>query len=157
MKPPKNQEKPLINPEVVFNLWAYADEDGNIMRLAGKTYVMDGSDEQKLALLRQLSATDFLSATWIGVPKRITVSRPDGQMHGIAHAAMLADPISHGVLFEPLLKALEKALPDQVRCEDGTYVAFQLDRPQAPLCITTVVMEYADGRLVPLIKPSFAA
>jgi hypothetical protein len=51
--------RPLNNPEVVANLWVYADEAGCIARVAGKTYVLDGTDREKLDLLRRLAATDF--------------------------------------------------------------------------------------------------
>ena len=60
---------PLENPEIVLNLWAYSGEDGTILRLAGKTYAMQGTDADKLAVLRQLAKTDFLSASWDKVPE----------------------------------------------------------------------------------------
>ena len=41
----------LRNPEVVANLWVYADEAGYVARIAGKVYVLDGSDREKLDLL----------------------------------------------------------------------------------------------------------
>jgi len=102
----KTQAQPLNNPEVVFNLWAYSDEYGNIMRLAGKAYVLDGSDEAKLKTLRLLAASDFLSAAWVGVPKSIGVNRPGGQMRGVANTSLLSNPISHSALFNSLLETL---------------------------------------------------
>jgi hypothetical protein len=50
----------LTDAEVVANLWVYSDEAGYVARVAGKAYVLDGSDTEKLALLRQLAGTDFL-------------------------------------------------------------------------------------------------
>ncbi|MDP1958608.1 MAG: hypothetical protein Q8K03_02535 [Methylotenera sp.] len=38
----------INNEEVVLNLWAYSDEYGNIQRIAGKAYVLDGEDVDKL-------------------------------------------------------------------------------------------------------------
>lgn len=74
---------PLKNPEVVINLWAYSGEDGTILRLAGKTYVMQGTNAEKLALLRQLAASDFLSAPWHKVPANFTIQHTDfGEMKG---------------------------------------------------------------------------
>jgi hypothetical protein len=49
------------------------DENGCIFRLAGKAYVMDGDDNEKLSLLRRLSATDFLSAAWHKVPSNFVL------------------------------------------------------------------------------------
>lgn len=77
-----------------------ADEDGNILRQAGKTYVMDGSDESKLALLRTLAGSDFLSAVWDKVPANFKMNGPDGrEMRGVAHASMLSNPMTHSHLF----------------------------------------------------------
>lgn len=143
---------PLNNPEVVINLWAYAGEDGTILRLAGKTYAMQGTDAEKLALLRQLAATDFLSAPWHKVPPNFTIQHPYfGEMKGAAQASMLGDPQYHEHLFGPLIENLSNAIPDQARTVNGEYEAFRLDIPQEPLFISTVVMEYEDGSLTPMI------
>jgi len=51
------------------------------------------ADEDKLALLRQLAATDFLAAPWHKVPPNVSSTNPDGErMKSIAHASMLSDP-----------------------------------------------------------------
>jgi len=115
------------SPEVVLNLWAYVDEGGYIPRLAGKSYVMDGKDEDKLALLRALSRTDFLSSEWCKVPSNFKITKPDGgTMTGIAMASVLSDPISHSHLFSQLLEKLANSIPQQLRsCTDG-YKQFRL-------------------------------
>jgi hypothetical protein len=153
MKYKHAQAATLGSPEVVLNLWAYVDEGGYIPRLAGKSYVMDGNDEEKLALLRALSRTDFLSAEWCKVPSNFQITNPNGQtMTGIATASMLSDPISHSHLFSQLLENLAKSLPEQLRgCSDG-YEQFRLELPQDPLCVTTMIMEYDDGSLVPMVS-----
>lgn len=145
--------KPLESPEVVLNLWAYAGEDGYVMRLAGKAYVMDGDDAEKLELLHKLACTDFLAAPWEKVPPNFKLTNPEGkQMTGIAHASMLSDAYGQGALFGPLIEALAKALPEQVRSVKGDYQSFRLELPQDPLTVMTVVMEYEDGRLVPMVS-----
>lgn len=153
MKYKHAQAAALESLEVVLNLWAYVDEGGYIPRLAGKSYVMDGNDDEKLALLRALSRTDFLSAEWCKVPSNFKITNPDGQtMTGIATASMLSDPISHSHLFKQLLENLADSLPQQLRgCADG-YEQFRLELPQDPLCVTTVIMEYDDGSLVPMVS-----
>lgn len=141
------------SPEVVLNLWAYADEAGYVMRLAGRAYVMDGDDDDKLALLRRLAKTDFLSATWQKVPANFELNGSEGEeMYGVAHASMLSDEYSHGNLFGTLIEVLAKELPKQMRCMDGQYVVFTPELPQDPLSVTTVVMELDDGRLQPMIS-----
>ena len=145
--------RPLDNPEVVLNLWAYSGEDGSIMRLAGKSYVMQGTNAEKLALLRQLSSSDFLSAAWHKVSANFTILHADfGEMKGVAQASMIGDPYYHQTLFGPLIEQLAQAIPDQLRCVDGEYQLFRLAMPEAPLCVSTIVMENEDGSLVPMVS-----
>lgn len=146
-------EQPLGAPEVVLNLWAYASADDYIMRLAGKTYVMQGEDEDKLALLRLLSATDFPSAPWCKVPANFKLINSDGsEMVGVAATSSLSDPYSHGHLFGSLIEDLAQALPEQLQSISGEYSQFRLELPENPLTITTLVVEHEDGRLVPMIS-----
>lgn len=142
----------LQEPEVVLNLWAYAGEDGYIVRLAGKAYVLEGNDKLKLSLLHSLAATDWLASQWEKVPANFTLNGQDGQdMAGVAHASILSEPTSHAHLFGPLMEKLAEGLPEQMRCFKGDYVPFKLELPQEPLTVTTVVMEYEDGRLEPMV------
>lgn len=32
------------------------------------------------------------------------------------------------------------------------YKKFRMNLPESPLCVTTVVMEFEDGRLVPMVS-----
>lgn len=146
-------ERPLINPEAVLNLWAYVDEEGYIQRIAGKSYVLDGTDKEKLALLRQLSVSDFQSAKWYPVPKNIGVINGHGEeLVGIAHASMLPDHNTLPNLFGPLMDELAKQLPTQLRSLNGEYKPFRLELPKDPLCVTTQILEFEDGRQVPLVS-----
>jgi len=153
MKHSETHAHSLQEPEVVMNLWAYADEAGNILRLAGRAYALEGDDEDKLAILRALAKTDFLATPWHKVPANFKMNGPDGKvMRGIAHVSMLSVESSHAELFRPLMDELESTLPDQLRCVGGDYAVFKLNLPDAPLAVTTVVMEYDDGRLVPMVS-----
>ena len=153
MKHRRAVARPLNNPEVVINLWAYSGEDGTILRLAGKAYVMQGGDAEKLVLLRQLAASDFLSAAWHKTPANFTIQHTDfGEMKGAAQASMLSDPHYHEHLFGPLIEQLAQAVPEQICSVNGEYRKFRLELPQEPLCISTIVMENEDGTLVPMVS-----
>jgi hypothetical protein len=144
---------PLEEPEVVLNLWAYAGEDGYVLRLAARAYVMDGEDKQKLELLRKLASTDFLTADWHKVPANFNMNGHDGKkMSGVAHASLLSDANTHAVLFGSLMEELARSLPEQMRSIEGQYVRFKLDLPEEPLTVTTLVIEYEDGRLEPMVS-----
>lgn len=146
-------EKALTNPEVVLNLWAYVDEGGYIQRVAGKFYVLEGSDQQKLSLLRHLSGSDFLSAIWQPVPKNFRITNPYGEeLEGVAHVSMLPDPNTHPSLFGPLMDELAKQIPKQLRSVNGDFKQFKLELPEAPLCVTTQILEFEDGRQIPLVS-----
>lgn len=143
----------LKNPEVVINLWAYASEDGTILRLAGKTYVMQGTDAEKLALLRHIAASDFLSAPWHKVPANFTIQHAIfGEMKGAAHASMFGDPNYHQSLFGALIENLARTIPEQAVSVNGEYQAFKLELPESPIYVSTIVMENDDGTLVPMIS-----
>lgn len=153
MKHTRASARPLNNPEVVVNVWAYSGEDGTILRLAGKTYVMHGTDVEKLALLRQLAASDFLGAPWHKVPANFTIHHTVyGVMEGAAQASMLSDPQYHETLFGPLIEQLARKVPEQLRCVDGEYKVFRLELPEEPLLIATIIMENEDGSLVPMVS-----
>lgn len=142
----------LTQPEVVLNLWAYAGEDGYIIRLAGRMYVMVGGEKEKLKLLHQLARSDFLSSSWQKVPSNFTLSGPDGEMSGVAHASILSDVNSHSHLFSSLIEELAGQIPEQLRSIDGDYIKFKLELPEEPLCVTTLVIEFEDGRLEPMMS-----
>ncbi len=145
--------KELDEPEVVLNLWAYVDEGGYILRIAGKAYVLGGDDKSKLSLLRQLSGTDFMSAPWQKVPMNFSLTNADGEkMRGVAHASMLSDPDIQPNLFGSLMDKLASQIPEQIKSVNGEYELFKLELPEAPLCVTTTVIEYEDGRLVPMVS-----
>jgi hypothetical protein len=144
--------RPLDNPEVVANIWVYADEAGYVARLAGKAYVLDGSDREKLDLLRQIASTDFLSAEWMPIPENFGVIGDDGERLRYAQLSILSDEYAKSVLVGPLLEKLAGSLPKQLREVDGEYETFILEMPESPLTVLTVVVEYPDGRLVPMVN-----
>ncbi|AVF39992.1 hypothetical protein AL486_09950 [Pandoraea apista] len=141
----------LTNPEVVANLWVYADEDGYIFRLAGKAYVLDGNDEEKLAILRMLSATDFLSAAWVPVPANFSVTSSAGEEIRAAQLSQLSYDLSSQQLVGPLLDKLAADIPEQAHASEDGYSVFSMKMPEDPLTVLTVVIEQSDGRLVPLL------
>lgn len=144
--------RPLKNPEVVANIWVYTDEAGCVGRIAGKAYVLDGSDREKLELLRRLAATDFLCAEWMPIPANFGIIGPEGERMRYAQLSVISDEYSKSVLVGPLLEKLAESVPSQLRELDGEYQPFKLKMPEAPLTVLTVVIEYPDGRLVPMVN-----
>lgn len=143
----------ISNEEVVLNFWAFSDEFGNVQRISGKAYVLDGKDPDKLDILRLLSKTDFLSAKWFPVPKNFNLTNSDGEtLKGVVQATQLNEPYIRGILFNEVMNSIENELPEQLRISDTGYERFTMKLPESPLCITTIVIEQSDGTLVPMIS-----
>ena len=103
-------------------------------------------------ILRQLSITDFLSAKWYPVPKNFKLHGQDGdELKGAAQAFQVSDPYINVILFDEVMSALAKELPEHLRLFGEDYQRFTIKLPESPLCITTIVVEYSDGSLVPMV------
>jgi hypothetical protein len=139
---------PTEIPEVVLNLWYFVEEShGAVYRLAGRAYALTGSDEQKLAVLHKLSATDFHIAQVFPVPKRFKTVSDFGTLEGVTGAEVtVEDPTG---LFKEAIDALEASLPIQMRSIDENPQTYRLKIPQNPLMVCTCVIEHEDGTLEP--------
>lgn len=138
--------------DVCFNLWAFVDESTRIIqRISGKAYVLDGGDDVKLALLKQLSATDYLTARWTTVPESQVVTGPQGQQ---LRGAVLSGYLDPGAVFGELIDELGD-LPLQLRSVNGQYqqCRFTADPSLGVVYVLTFIVEREDGRLVPQVSP----
>lgn len=52
----------MKNPEIVLNLWYLIDTTGTIFLLKAKSYVAEGTDEQKLKFLNSRALLDYMVA-----------------------------------------------------------------------------------------------
>lgn len=67
----------------------------------------------------------------------------------------VTQPAESGLIRRVLVKDGENVaarLPKRLRSENGELRPFKLSLPEAPLCVTTQIMESEDGRQVPLVK-----
>lgn len=135
----------MENTEIILNVWYIYDDSGFIYSLRARCYVGSGSDEEKLALLRQFATTDYLIAQPFPVPKRFhTTLVRDGGVQEKVPVVHLSDIEALGgpqVLFEEAFVALEKQLPAQTNRTIG----------QQPLLCMTPLIGGDDGE----IKPGF--
>jgi hypothetical protein len=137
---------PVALPEVVLNLWYFEDEETNaVYRLAGRSYALIGTDDEKLTLLHTLAKTDFHIAKIHPVPKRY-VTVVDGQnWEGVTGPDIaVQDPAS---LFKEVIDEIESELPQQMRAVDGEPSTYKLKIPENPLMVCTCVIERTDGTL----------
>lgn len=141
---------PTPEPEICLNLWWFQDVTAHLVyRLAGRAYALSGDDDHKLSILKSLAGTDFQVARHFPVPQRLTVGTPAGEMEGVTRPEVIR--LFQGDVFDEVFAALEKDLPAQIRTIANKPSAYRLNIPQKPLCCTTCVHEYEDGRLIPQI------
>ena len=128
----------MASSEVVLNLWYVRDDEGVIYSLRAKAYVVEGSDEEKLAFLQGRAALDYLIAESFSVPERFHLVVGATRLP-VGHVAMLQTLDSPIALFEDAVRVLEDRFPAQS----------DLSVPQDPLVCTTPLAQDAAGEIVP--------
>jgi hypothetical protein len=133
--------------ELVVNLWAVYDASVRaVYCLSGRVYAMHGSDAEKLAVLKTLSRTDYLSAKRYSVPSRFVIITPEGdEREGVTYLNAVNDP--NAMLFEEVFKNIEAELP---ALADFTKLEFEWVKqvlPDDPLCVITVLYEDDTGAI----------
>jgi hypothetical protein len=107
-------------------------------------YSLHGTDEEKLSVLRQLSAHDHQTIKTVSLPERFTLTGPNGQTQKrMTTISTFYDPNS--ALFTELFTLLEKKLPviNDYHSEDLIQTPQKL--PDGPLCATTLIIEDSMG------------
>lgn len=141
-----------MSTELIVNLWAiYDSTSGFVYGLSGRAYNCSGTDEQKLALLKQLAATDYISAKRYEVPERFSVSYPDGSVKSkVTFLNAVSDPQAQ--LFEDMFKNIESELPPLPFFSESEYTTRKQKLPDDPLCVTTILYEDEQGNIQPIIS-----
>ncbi|TDU32564.1 hypothetical protein DFR24_1962 [Panacagrimonas perspica] len=100
--------------EVIVNLWAIYDAGSRVVyALAGRCYEMEGTEPQKLALLKALSRHDHRNAKRYPVPKRFAIHYGDGvRKEGVTYLNAISDPNVN--LFEEVTGLGEKRIREQL-------------------------------------------
>jgi hypothetical protein len=139
-----------MSKELVFNLWAVYDaQSGLVYALSGRAYYMEGSDEDKLKLLKTLSKTDYLTAKRYELPDRFIMSFPDGRKQKVTLLNTVGDPSS--MLFEETFQSVVSELPpiEIFNGDESEVLHFKV--PDSPLCLTTTLYEDLNGSIRPII------
>jgi hypothetical protein len=125
-------------PEIILNV----DEDQQcIFALAGRAYIADGTDEEKTALLKQLSGTDYPLALKLPTPERYVTFYNDKMRPGIAHVSELDDPATQ--LFEEVYQAIEAKMAKMAEERDWPLDDYKI--PDNPLFVMTALYQEDAG------------
>lgn len=141
-----DKDVPHSSAEICLNLWYFVDDSRIVLRIAGKAYALQGSDETKLLTLHQMAGTDHLTATHAKISERFTIQSKQGELKGAALVHLFSKYTVDA--YGELLDRLERDLPRCIRSVDGNYEYFTLKIPQNPLIVTTAIYEREDGELV---------
>lgn len=140
-----------MKQELIINLWAFYDASaGLVYGLAGRVYNALGTDSDKLAILKQLSVSDYITAKRYELPKRFQVSYADGTVKtGVANLNVVNDP--NAQMFEDMFKNLEADLPPLPDFSIDDYRETKQKIPTDPLCVVTVLYEDEQGHMRPIV------
>jgi len=139
-----------MSKELIFNLWAVYDaQAGLVYALSGKAYYMEGSDDEKLKLLKILSKTDYLTAKRYELPDRFIMTFPDGRKQKVTLLDTVRDP--NAMLFEDTFQSVVSELPPIEIFNGNESEVHNFKVPELPLCVTTTLYEDLDGSIRPII------
>lgn len=137
--------------EIVINLWAVYDATtGVIYSVAGRAYMMRGTDADKMRMLRELAVTDFPLATRQLLPDRFVIEFEGGrERRRVAPLSVMRDP--NADLFEELIQRIERELPPRMEIREETPRPRPQALPEPLLSVRTVVHEDDEGNVRPII------
>lgn len=131
--------------ELCFNIWAFVDGDaGLVQHGSAKPYLLEGTEEEKLATLRSLSKFDFYSAVPTQMPERFQTVLPNGETF---KGALQFSDLERTRWVEFMMDTA-LPLPDQIVKVGGEYQAFSFPSSERSVYVLTCVVEGSDGSLV---------
>ena len=143
---PTSLSDPDTAAEICLNTWFFVDDTGMVIRLAAKAYALNGTDDERLSVLKSLAGTDHLSATHGRVPSRYATEVEGQEMPGSVPAtAIQADPLP---VFDDLFTEIEKSQPQLYRAANHEYQSFTMKLVEPFLWFLTSVYESPDGQLI---------
>lgn len=136
--------------ELIINLWAVYDAGtGLVYGLAGRAYSVEGTDQQKLTLLRALARTDHVTVKRYALPGRFTVSFADGtEQAGVTTLRAVMD--SNAGLFEDMFANVENELSPLMDLRGAEVTSIKQKIPSDPLCVVTTLYEDEYGNITPV-------
>ena len=136
----------MSSSEMIFNLWAiHEPNDKVVYGLAGRAYYACGTDEEKMALLKQLAVSDFVLAMRMPVPERFSMESDGETLTGLCRVTELYNPET--TLFQEMFQELAGEIAYRYREDSGqeTEVPDVLKVHQNPLFLITALVEDKDG------------
>ena len=140
-----------MQQELIVNLWAFFDAATSMVyALSGRVYCATGEDSEKLALLKKLSATDYITAKRYELSSRFEMTFQDGTVKkGVTTLSAVYDPDAQ--LFEEMFRNLDDELPVLVEFTSHGCIEKKQKISDDPICVVTVLYESESGEIRPIV------
>jgi hypothetical protein len=143
--------------ELVANVWPVVDElTGLVQRFLARAYALEADDDTISRTLTALAPADFVMAEVFPIPQRCRYVTPHGELSGCVSLELFHHHQSQ--ILEGALATLERNhAPLQGIATSGgvaTGVGIIPRFPDDPYVVVTMLLETADGRLIPQLPDS---
>jgi hypothetical protein len=138
--------------ETCLNIWFIVDQDSNLIyRAAARAYAISGSDDDKAAILKSLSNSDFHLASHFSLSKyKTTIVDQLGQkrqlpglFNNASFEAVLPD------IIDTICKGLEQQFAEQPKVTASGGSTYKMKIPIEPYYVMTFLFEDDAGKLIP--------
>lgn len=138
-------------PELVFNIWFLVDMvSGSSQYYFFRVYGMEGTDSEKLALLRTLAEHDYLPCERLAIPSKhqIVNFRTNENIQGIPFAHL---DWAFEQDLEAFLQEAEAKLPPifHFNHDSGQHYISKQTLGKSPLFVRTIIYENEKGEMRP--------
>lgn len=138
------------NSEIVVNIWFIVNiETGFSCEWKIKPYCLQGSDDEKLRILKLLAETDFYTAERFAIPKNYKLVHGAKSLEGFIHLSNINDEMEKN--FDYYISTIEERMPRQVLFpyDENKRKLIKLKFDENPLYVKTILMENLNGELKP--------
>jgi hypothetical protein len=145
-----------VTPELVANVWPVVDAaTGTVQRFMMRAYALEAPDDIISQTLRALARSDFRMAQVFAIPERFVLVSSHGRLNGCVTIGAFQE--HRASIIEPALEELEKGFTrfqgiiTHGPMDHPVSVAWMPRFAAAPYLVVTVLLETADGQLIPQI------
>lgn len=136
--------------ELVVHIWIYIDLMTEFAyNWSGRVYCIEGTDDEKLDLLKRISSTDFLTCERRTFPETIGIINQDKELKGYIPSNMVKSFFENYPDF--FFDELDKTLPPILNSSINGFKSIPQKIPDNPLYVTTQIYEDESGNQHPII------
>jgi hypothetical protein len=136
--------------ELVTNIWIFIDLETELAyNWSGRVYSINGTDEEKLMILKKLSSTDYLTVPRNEFPENVVAVIDGKELKGKLPSNMVRNFFDQNP--DLFFNKLENDLPPLLNLDYQNMSKSKQKIPQNPLYVITQIYEEEDGNLHPIV------